>query len=204
MLSYLTTLAQSPNHPLGLFFLFLSSMIEYLFPPFPGDTVTLFGAVLITAYHWSFWWMMAALTLGGLLGATLDFQLGVWARKKAHQRADQGKKLAGNLEKLAEKLKVHGEAYIVLNRFLPGVRALFFYAAGFSGLRLGRVMLYATLSSLLWNLLIVAVGSMVGANFDKLQQLAMQYAQVMWGLMGVSAVVFGGWFWWRRSGAKSA
>ena len=71
MLPYLTALAQEPNHPLGLLFLFLSCVIEYLFPPFPGDTITLFGAVLITAYHWSFWWMMVVLTLGNLLGATL-------------------------------------------------------------------------------------------------------------------------------------
>src|SRR5690606_30817392 len=37
MLEFLTELARSPNHPLGLFVLLASSAVEYLFPPFPGD-----------------------------------------------------------------------------------------------------------------------------------------------------------------------
>jgi membrane protein DedA with SNARE-associated domain len=198
MIPYLNALAQDPNHPLGLLLLFLSSMIEYLFPPFPGDTITLFGAVLITAYHWSFWLMMVVLTLGSVLGAAIDFYIGVWARKKSDQKAEEGKKLAGHLEKLAEKLHKYGEAYIVINRFLPGVRAFFFYAAGFSGLRFGRVMLYATLSAICWNLCIVAAGAMVGANFDKLQVLAQEYTLIMWILMGSLVLLWGIWALWKK------
>jgi membrane protein DedA with SNARE-associated domain len=198
MIEYLTSLAQTPNHPLGLLFLLASSVIEYVFPPFPGDTITLFGAILITAYHWNFFWMMLALTLGNVGGAALDFYLGVWARKKAHQSAEKGKKFAGSLETLAEKFKKHGEAYIVINRFLPGVRALFFYSAGFMGLRLRRVLFFAAISAIAWNVLIVAVGAALGANFERLQSLALEYAKVMWVLMAVVLLVVVVRFFWKK------
>ena len=37
----------------GLSVLFVSALIEYVFPPFPGDTVTLFGAFLAAHQGWS-------------------------------------------------------------------------------------------------------------------------------------------------------
>jgi membrane protein DedA with SNARE-associated domain len=142
--------------------------------------------------------MMLALTAGNVAGAAIDFYLGVWARKKAHKSAEKGQKFSSSLEALAEKLKKYGAAYIVLNRFLPGVRAFFFYAAGFSGLNIGRVLFFATISSIAWNLLIVAAGSAVGANFEKLQALALEYAKVMWILMGVVALLLLLRYLWKR------
>ena len=44
--------------------------------------------------------------------------------------------------------ETHGEVYILLNRFLPGVRALFVYAAALAGMRFWRVMLFALGSAL--------------------------------------------------------
>ena len=42
------------NHnTLGLAVLCLSACIEYLFPPFPGDTITVFGAFLVARRGWS-------------------------------------------------------------------------------------------------------------------------------------------------------
>lgn len=202
MLDYLISFAQQKDHPIGLLILLLSSMIEYLFPPFPGDTITLFGAVLITAYRWSFWWMMLVVTAGSLFGAAGDYYLGAWARRKAHIRAEHGSERASKLEALAEKLKKYGEAYIVLNRFLPGVRAFFFYAAGFGGLRFWRVMFFAALSSIAWNLLIVAAGSAVGANFEELQTIALEYAEFMWIVLClVALVLLVRYAWRRRAGA---
>src|SRR5690606_24880282 len=69
---------------------------------------------------------------------------------------------------LVQRFRRHGAAWLVLNRFLPGIRSLFFVAAGMAGMRARAVLLYSALSSLLWNLGLIALGAALGADFDTL------------------------------------
>ena len=62
----------------------------------------------------------------------------------------------------------HGAVLLVINRFVPGVRALFFVAAGLAGLPLRAVVGWSVVSSLLWNAALVAVGTWVGWNVDRM------------------------------------
>lgn len=188
MLDWLLSLAQTANHPLGLLVLFASSAIEYVFPPFPGDTVTILGAVLITAHHWSGPLVLALTTAGSLLGAWIDYQLGALARRKL--RGAQPETQSATLAKILEKFSRYGELYIVINRFLPGIRAAFFYAAGLTGMRLGRVLFFAGISALVWNLLLIALGAGLGANLEDLLSLAQRYTLVVWLGLGLLAVVW--------------
>lgn len=203
MLEYLKAFASETDHPLGLLILFASSAIEYVFPPFPGDTVTLFGAILVTAYRWSFFWVMALTTLGSLLGAMIDYHLGAWTRRRAKGETPQGKVTADHLARISRGFERHGELYIVLNRFLPGIRAFFFYAAGYAGMRLGRVLFFAALSALAWNLILVGVGSALGANLDELAHLVAEYTLIVWGVLAAIALFFlVRMVWRRRAGAR--
>ncbi len=183
------------NNPLGWGVLCLSALIEYLFPPFPGDTVTLFGAFLITARGWSFVAVFASVLLGSVAGAWIDFRFGQWLRRRelAADASHPGKKHSRTREqvdKLVERFKRHGEVYIVLNRFIPGVRAFFFVAAGMAGLRVRWVLIWAAVSAALWNLLLIAVGSSVGANFDALRKFMSVYSRYAWlALAGIVLVV---------------
>jgi membrane protein DedA with SNARE-associated domain len=204
VLELLREFASSPNHPLGLLLLLLSSAVEYLFPPFPGDTVTLFGAVLITSYRWSFWGIILTTTLGSLLGAAGDYALGALARRRFHPETPQGEVTARRIAKIAAGFEKHGELYIVVNRFLPGIRAFFFYAAGYSGMRLSRVLFYAALSAVAWNLLIIGVGATLGANLDELEGLAWRYTEAVWVLLGAVVLFFVGRSLWRRRRSASS
>ena len=70
--------------------LFLSAAIEYLFPPFQGDTVTLFGAFLVATREWSLALVLGAVTLGSLCGAAGDYWLGAWLARRDSGRGDRG------------------------------------------------------------------------------------------------------------------
>ena len=178
----LIELISHENSPIGLSILGLSAMIEYVFPPFPGDTVTLFGAFLITAKGWSFVAVLGSVLAGSAAGAMADFWLGKVLQKR-HVGGDR-------LARLVARFQRHGEVFLVINRFLPGVRALFFVAAGMAGMRWSRVLLWATVSATLWNLLLIAVGSAVGANFEALQRFFTTYAKLAWGALAALAL---GW-----------
>ena len=74
--------------PWGLPLLAVAATAEYLFPPFPGDTVTLFGAFLAVAgkLNWALVW--GAVTLGSGVGLTLDWWVGRWLGARRHRLPD--------------------------------------------------------------------------------------------------------------------
>jgi membrane protein DedA with SNARE-associated domain len=175
----------SENNLAGLAIIAASAMIEYLVPPFPGDTLTLFAAVLITGYGWNFFAVFGSVMAGSLAGSMAAYYLGGWLRRRRARKPapDQDTMVV----RLVAKFQRHGSAYLVLNRFLPGVRSLFFVAAGMAGMRPAAVLFYSALSAALWNLGLIAVGSAVGANVDTLLDWVRSYTTAMWVI--ISAIV---------------
>jgi len=176
---------------LGPLVLFLSAAIEYVFPPFPGDTVTLFGAFLVSTRGWSLALVLVTVTLGSLAGACIDFWLGTWLARKEARWERTGRFWScivpdrERLRQLEQRFARHGAVFIAVNRFLPGLRAFFFVAAGMAGMRLRVVLLWGGISALVWNGLVALLGMGLGASFDELQQLVRQYAIAVWILLAV-------------------
>lgn len=189
------------DHPAGLAALGAAAMIEYLFPPFPGDTITLFGAVLITAHGWSFGAVLGVVMLGSIAGSMLVFRLGDRLRLRRVDGPDRWATLAW----LVQRFRRHGAVWLVLNRFLPGMRSLFFVAAGMAGMRPRAVIFYSALSSLLWNLGLIALGAALGANVDSLLGWVRRYNLGVWTVLGAIAgllVIRMGWRACRRRGER--
>lgn len=169
--------------------LFAGSLLEHLFPPFPGDTVTLAGAVLVAAGRLSLAATFLAVLGGSLAGSALDHAFGRWlARRMARADPASGPwaRLVPSLERGREAFRRHGDLALVLNRFLPGVRALLFVAAGFSGLPLGRVLALGALSATLWNSLILAGGLLLGSHLDLLEVWVRRTGWGAWALLGLA------------------
>jgi membrane protein DedA with SNARE-associated domain len=96
------------------------------------------------------------------------------------------------------KFHRHGAAYLVLNRFLPGIRSLFFVAAGLAEMRPGAVLGYSALSAALWNLGLIGIGSALGANFETLLAWVERYTLAAWLVIGGVALLWIGRTVWRR------
>jgi len=174
----------------GIAILFSSAAVEYIFPPFPGDTVTLFGAFLAATEGWSVPLVFAVVTAGSLAGASLDYALG---RRMARTPVEEltGRKRAARekMQPLLDRFEKHGAAYVAINRFLPGIRALFFVAAGMAELPYGKIMLWGAVSAATWNGLIIGAGFAIGSNWDRLLGLLRTYTTVAWIIVGVLVVI---------------
>ena len=184
---FLIAFISDQNNPVGLAVLAAAAMLEYLFPPFPGDTITLFGAVLITAYDWSFWGVFGAVLLGSVAGSMGVFHLGEWLRQRRGDERVHHPTRWATLDRLVMRFQRHGAAWLVLNRFLPGVRSLFFVAAGMADMRASAVLFYSTISAALWNLGLIALGSALGANFDTLLIWVRRYNLGIWSVLAAIA-----------------
>lgn len=181
------------NNLVGLLALGLAAMIEYVLPPFPGDTITLFGAVLITAYQWSFWGVFGAVMAGSMVGSMMAFYIGGWWRKRRERRGYRHESVEHAVGRLVAKFKRHGAAYLVLNRFLPGIRSVFFVAAGMAEMRPLAVLGYSAVSAALWNLGLIAAGSALGANFDTLRAWVQRYTLATWIILGGVGLAWLAW-----------
>ena len=191
------------NHnTLGLAILCLSACIEYLFPPFPGDTITVFGAFLVARRGWSGPAVFGAVTVGSAVGCMLDYAFGRWLGK-TEERWTRGrlKRFRPQIDGLVEKFRRHGGLYIAINRFIPSLRGLFFIAAGMARLRWWVVLLYGTLSALLWNALLLLLGVTVGESWDRLVSLFETYGLAFWCLVVIAVVALVVRHYARRRGA---
>jgi len=190
------------NNTLGLGVLLLSACIEYLFPPFPGDTVTVFGAFLVARRGWSGLAVFGAVTVGSAIGCMLDYAFGLWLGK-TEERWTRGRigKYRPQIDGLIERFSRHGGLYIAINRFIPSLRGLFFIAAGMAKLRWWVVLAYGTVSALAWNALLLLLGVTVGESWDRLVSLFRTYGLAFWSLVLIAVVALVVRHFARRRGA---
>lgn len=198
MLDSLIELMQSQGEAAGYAILGAASLIEYVFPPFPGDSVALFGVFLAATagYHAALVWL--ALTFGSLVGGFAVWRFGRWAgahreRWPAFLRTPQAQQTLANIEAGFAR---HGAIYLASNRFVPVSRALFFVAAGLTNMPLPKTLFWGTLSAALWNAMLLGAGFAIGTNFEALEALYQRYttgALVVFAIVGVLLFVR-----WRR------
>lgn len=170
----------------------MSALIEYVFPPFPGDSITLAGAALAATAGLSWWSVWAVLTLGSMVGGVAAWAFGRSLGRHQEQWPSflRTPTAQANLVALQERFEKRGAVYLGINRFVPAFRSLFFVAAGVSGLRLSAVVLWGGLSAALWNGAVLAVGFSVGANIEELDLLFSRYQSAAY-IIVASVVVIG-------------
>jgi membrane protein DedA with SNARE-associated domain len=195
----------SHHNTLGLGLLLLSACIEYLFPPFPGDMITVFGAFLVVRHGWNGPAVFGAVTLGSILGFMLDYGFGRWLARR-EERWTRGRlgKMRPQLDRIIARFARHGGLYLAINRFIPSLRGLFFVAAGLARLRWWEVLAYGTLSALAWNGLLLGLGLTVGESWDRLRAALQTYGLVASLLLLLAIIALGGRWWWRRRAARRA
>jgi len=185
--AFLTDIVEHTG-PFAPVVLFSASFVEYVFPPFPGDTIVVLGAWY--AAHGAISWPAAfvAVTLGAVVGAWLDWQLGrSIAPALAARAALRGPLDAARLARFESAYRRWGGLVLVANRFLPGIRAFLFIAAGAARIPLGKVLLLGALSAALWNALLLGLGALIARNLAELSAILDRYTSAAWIAMGLLA-----------------
>ena len=161
----------------GLLLVVLLAWLEYVFPPSPGDSTMLFAfflagrgtmslpAVAAAALSGSVLGAMTAYAIGARLGRSYFFLRSAWARAE--------------LARIERWYARHGARFLLINRFLPGVRGFFLYAAGITRLGAGAVLIHSTVSNLLWILLLAWGGTSLGSPWEEVRVVFRRY---VWGI----------------------
>jgi membrane protein DedA with SNARE-associated domain len=168
--------------------LFLGSLVEYVFPPFPGDTLVVLGAWYAVNGKISWPFAFASVTAGAVVGAWIDYRIGV-ALGAALERGAmrRGPITLEHVRKVEAGYARWGEWFLLANRFLPGIRAFLFVGAGAARLPLGKVLLWGGISAAAWNALLLLVGAFLVSNLDEFVGWLERYTMVAWVAMAVGA-----------------
>ena len=197
--------AISRTGPAAPAILFAASLVEYVFPPFPGDLVVVLGAWYAVRGELSWPATFVSVTAGAVLGAWIDYRLGAALGRRLDRRLSRNSPLSEErLLRFEAAYRRWGALLLIANRFFPGVRAFLFLAAGASGIPLRRVLLYGGISAALWNVVLLGAGALFARNVEELVHLFERYTYVAWWAVGVVAALALAGALWRRHAARKA
>jgi membrane protein DedA with SNARE-associated domain len=185
--------------PLSYLVVGLAALIEYVFPPFPGDAIAIFAIYLVFAADFSGPATYGALVLGAVIGGQAMWALGRSIGKgRARPKFLQGPRASKALDRVEEHFEKHGNLFLVVHRFIPALRAFVYVGAGMAGLSWWRVLLLGGLSAVLWNGVLMGGGWLVASNWHALARYVSIYSAVAITVVAVVAVV-----WFVRSRKKN-
>ncbi len=160
-------------------FIFLSSLIENFFPPYPGDTVTFVGGYLAGTSHLTFPLVFISAGLGCLSGAMILYILGKSKGRELFLK-NKGKFLdIKHMEKVERWFKKYGEKVLILSRFMTRVRSVVALAAGVGNVSLRKMTIYTSISIILWNGIILFSAFKVQQNWRKILEILQVYNKVV-------------------------
>jgi membrane protein DedA with SNARE-associated domain len=178
--------------------LLVSSFIENVFPPFPGDTVTLAGAFVAGEGNVGYAGVLVSATSGGILGMMVLYYLGrVKGRKFIEKRNSRilGKTTLERVERLFGR---YGDFIIVISRFLAGMRSAIAIAAGLGNVGPFKMTVLSLVSFLLWNGIIVGLMIVSKSNWQMIKGVVEQYTFIILMLAVCLLIVYIAFLIWRR------
>ena len=193
----------------GYLGVFLLITIENVFPPIPSEVILLFGGFMTTYTKLNIVIMAISATLGSVLGAIILYYIGKIFNKERLKKIISGK--LGKILRLKNSdidaadrwFDTRGQKTVFLCRFVPIVRSLISIPAGMSEMPLGKFLLYTTAGSLIWNVVLIIIGSIVGNNWSSILNVFDTYQNIVIVILGVIFIGFVFWFYKIKSKNKS-
>lgn len=161
----------------GYLGVFLLILIENIFPPIPSEVILLFGGFMTTYTSLNVLGMTMSSILGSVLGALILYKIGTifnkdTLKKLIHTRL--GKFLRINDKEIDSSFnyfQTKGEKAIFFCRFIPLIRSLISVPAGINKMNITKFMIYTTLGSLIWNVVLITLGHIVGNNWKSILKI---------------------------------
>ena len=169
----------------GYFGIFFLIFIENICPPIPSEVVLLFGGFMTTYSKLNLFGMIIFSTLGSTVGAIVLYYIGKILNKERLKKIVSGKigkvlrLKASDIEKADKWFDAKGNKTVFFCRFIPVVRSLISIPAGMSEMIMSKFLIYTITGSLIWNTVLLFVGSKVGENWKKIEQVMSQYSHII-------------------------
>lgn len=184
----------------GYYGVFVLMVMESATVPIPSEVILpLAGYYLVYLDHFSFWLVVIVASIGSLVGTLIDYAIGYYLGRVAILRFGRSVRLNEEHLNTAEGwFKRHGNAAVLLARFVPLIRTLIAFPAGIGEMNLAKFIGYSIVGIFAWDAILTYVGVVAGQNYAAIVGTLQSYFLPIEILaVIVAAVVL--FFSWRRS-----
>jgi membrane protein DedA with SNARE-associated domain len=183
--------------------------VESSFIPFPSEIVIPPAAWKAAQGDLNIFLVVISGTVGALIGALFNYYFGlVLGRRLVYRLADTHimHALLVNrkaIEKAERYFLTYGKSSTFIGRLVPAVRQLISIPAGLARMKMKDFLIYTTLGSTLWNIILAVLGYFLYAQKDVLNRFykEISYASI---LLGVAFVAYLAYNAFRKNNTKNS
>ncbi|MCU6709211.1 DedA family protein [Paenibacillus sp. J5C_2022] len=178
----------------GYFGILLMIALENLFPPIPSEVILTFGGFMTINTSLTPLGVIIVATMGSLIGAIILYFIGRWLDVERLERIID--RWGGILRVKKEDIRradawfdKYGYWAVFLCRMVPLIRSLISLPAGMSGMRLAPFLFFTTIGTLIWNTILVMLGTTVGDNWSDIVSFMDVYSNIVYGVIALVVIV---------------
>jgi len=164
--------------------------IENIFPPFPSDVILVAAGYLCATGRVDFFIILTAATISSAAGFVSMYKIGAWFGLKVIETGKLKFLQLDKIHKVEAWFKKYGYLVVIVNRFLAGTRAVIAFFAGISNLSFWKTTLLASVSSLIWNAMLLYAGKELGSNWRAILYYLETYGKIVTIISIVIIIIF--------------
>ncbi len=147
---------------------FLVAAIDAFFPVVPSEATAIAAGVVAGAGDLNVLVLIAAASLGAIVGDNICFALGHFLGDRVVNRFFKGEKSQERLAWAQRTLDARGGYLIVVARFIPGGRTVTTFTAGFvETYPWRRFLFFDVIAGIIWGTYTVMLGYLGGKTFEE-------------------------------------
>ncbi|AGK54196.1 DedA family protein [Bacillus sp. 1NLA3E] len=179
----------------GYLGIFLLMFLENVFPPIPSELILTFGGFMTTYSDMNILGVIFAATGGSVLGAVILYGVGLlidverllkiidkWGKYLRIKQKD--------ILKADDWFDRRGYWTVLFCRMIPLVRSIISIPAGMSNMKFLLFLFFTTVGTLIWNLILVTAGALLGKSWDKVLYYMGIYSNIIYCILGVLVFVY--------------
>ncbi len=170
--------------PLSIYLVFFFvAYVENILPPIPGDVLVAFGGYLAAESVIGLVPVLLLTTIASVIGFMNMYWIGSRWGTLIQQKKKQFWLLRfiplKYINKVRSWMQRWGMGVVLANRFLAGTRSVISITAGLSHTRVSSTIFYSTLSSILWNGILLGFGWIVHENWLLIGEYLSIYGRII-------------------------
>lgn len=178
----------------GYIGIFLMMALENVFPPIPSEIILPFGGFLTTYSNLTVVGVILSATAGSIVGAIVLYGIGrlldVERLEKIVDRWGHIIRIKReDIYKADARFDRYGYWTVLFCRMIPLIRSLISVPAGMSKMKFWLFLLFTTIGTVIWNVILVLVGAALGESWKDILSLMDIYSTIAYLIIATALVL---------------